>query len=204
MATEHVSNQNVTVETVDPTDFQSRILTIDFLFLDRHSCERCADTEDALHAALDRVDELLADVGVGIHLRKTRVDTEDDAYRTGLQISPTIRLDGRDIQPNFGATECDSCTDIAGCCDDEDEDEAAIDCRSWVYRGHTFDVPPVELLIEAILSRAVGGTNRSRGSPGSVDAATENLQQFFNGNSGSESGSTDGEESSEDSGSCCC
>lgn len=198
MATTPRSESTVRTETVAAADFHNRVLTVDFLFLDRHSCDRCAETEEGLETAVDRVADLLADLGIGLHIRKTKVETSADAYRTGLQISPTIRIDGRDIQPEFEATTCESCTDIADCCD---EDEEAIDCRSWSYRGRTFEVPPVEMVIEAILRHAVGTLSPGAGPVGQPSGSIENLEQFFD--STSEAGTENGEASGEDDSSCC-
>lgn len=196
MTAELDSRQSVTIETVSPEEYHSRVLVIDFLFFDRHDCDRCSGTEDALHAALDRIADLLDDLGIAVRLRKINVATEDAAVATGLKISPTIRIDGRDIQPAFGATSCESCTDIAGCCEEGDE---TVDCRTWKYRGREFDTPPVELLIETILRRGVGShTNAGDAVEGSY-RTTENLHRFFGDDTSSEA-----ESDSSNNGTPCC
>lgn len=172
-------HSNVTVEDVAPDDYSVRTLVIEFLFLDRDVCQRCGDTETALHTALDRVMPLLVDLGVDVILRNIHIETETDARRTGFKISPTIRIDGRDIQPEPIQTPCETCSDLAGCCDDLGND-SGIDCRSWRYRGATSTTPPVALLVESLLRAAltdqVGVGDQQRLES---DRLPENLETFF-------------------------
>ena len=135
------------VRTVQlPADeYTRRRVTVDFLYLDTESCERCIGTEDALETALDRLDPLLAPLDVGLTVRKIHVSDLAAAEATQLAVSPTIRIDGRDIQPDYIENTCESCGDLCDC-------EDAVDCRLWRYRGETQTTAPVEILIEALVA----------------------------------------------------
>lgn len=160
---------------VSPTEYGTRTVTVDFLFLDRVDCDRCRETEESLETAIERVRPLFEEIGATIDYRRIHVDSIDAAKQTELDVSPTIRIDGRDVQPEFASSSCESCTDIA-------EGETVVDCRDWVYRGETYEVAPVPLLIEALLRGAVGPSSSSETS-GSHFQLSEEMRSFFEGDS---------------------
>lgn len=174
---------NVSVESVSPDEYATRAVTVDFLYLDREECTRCRDTDDVLDEAIDRVAPLLADLDVEIERRNVHVDSERAARMTGLTVSPTIRVDGRDVHADPLVSTCESCGDLCDCGED-------IDCRLWAYRGEEYETPPVEMLIDAILRGAVTAAEDAKHRVAPLPA---NLQQFF----GTESEETD------DSNGCC-
>lgn len=140
------NHPNVTVEESTEPASDRRRVDVEFLFLDRETCTRCAGTESALETALDRIAPLLDDLGVDVVVRPIHVDTADVARRTALEVSPTVRIDRRDVQPNPVTSACSDCG------------EPGVDCRLWTYRGETHATPPVELLVEALLRAAVART----------------------------------------------
>ena len=83
--------------------------------------------------------------------------------------SPTIRVNGRDIQLEGKESKCDSCGDLCG--DD-------VDCRIWLYQGKEYTSPPPAMIIDAILREVYG-------QPAAAVAASEpfvlpdNLRKFF-------------------------
>ena len=199
MPTDH---PNVTVEDATPDEYHPRTLAVDFLSLDCETCRRCGGTEEALRLALDRVGGLLADLGVGVVLRNVRVETAADARRTALEISPTVRVDGRDVQPDPVGTPCESCGELAGRREGVDDDPA-VDCRSWRYRGEEYATPPVELLVEEILRAALA----ERASPVARNPTADyrvpqNLRRFFGASASRREHSTG--ESESDAGEPCC
>ena len=56
--------------------------------------------------------------------------------------SPTIRVNGRDICQAVLENSCGCCSEIS---------ETDVDCRVFEYNGETYEVPPKEMLAEAIL-----------------------------------------------------
>ena len=172
-----IEASNVDARDVSPTEYARRVVAVDFLFLDRESCARCAGTEDSLEAALDLVAGVLSDLDVGVDLRRVHVDDATAARLTGLEVSPTVRVNGRDVQSAYRASPCESCGDLCGCAGD-------VDCRVWTYRGEEYDVAPVGLLAEAVL-RAAAAPRESAESAEVTPLETtgrdlsEPIQRFF-------------------------
>lgn len=127
----------------------TRTLRLDFLYLDRSLCERCVATGEALDAALAAAAPALAALGVAVERRDLHVASAADAAAHDLRLSPTIRLDGRDLQPEAPRDRCASCGTLCGCAD-------GLDCRLWRWRGELHEAPPVALLVDALLRAALG------------------------------------------------
>ncbi len=70
---------------------------MDFLYLDLTTCSRCVGSDEALEAAVATVWPALDAMGAGVEVRKTLVETEEQALALGFVSSPTIRVNGRDI-----------------------------------------------------------------------------------------------------------
>ncbi|MFC6824540.1 DUF2703 domain-containing protein [Halopelagius fulvigenes] len=168
---------NVSVEAVTPESSANRTVTVEFLYLDRERCERCGDTEASLREAVDAAATPLDELGVDIALRYVHVESEADARRVRLETSPTVRIDGRDVQPNYRESECDSCGELCDC--DIRCGEDGIGCRVWSYRGEEYEAAPVGLLLAAILRAAVGADSPVR--PDAPHRLPENLRNFFGG-----------------------
>ena len=83
--------------------------------------------------------------------------------------SPTIRLNGRDIELAVTESHCNTCSQLSG---------TDVDCRSWQYQGQTHSTPPKAMVIEAILRSLYGGADG--GPDESLDyEVPENLRRFF-------------------------
>jgi len=176
-----------------PKDTNKRRIVIDFLYLDLSVCTRCQGTDSALAEALAEVSKVLEATGVEVEVNKVNVTTEELAIQHKFVSSPTIRVNGRDIQMEFKETLCESCGDLCG-------DE--VDCRVWVYQGQEYTVPPKAMLIEAILKEVYGGAG-GRNSVAQDYALPENLKHFY----ASMKGKEQARESSccgSSGSSCCC
>ncbi|HCJ58448.1 MAG TPA: ferredoxin, partial [Clostridiaceae bacterium] len=95
--------------------------------------------------------------------------SEELAIKHKFISSPTIRVDGRDIQMEVRESRCESCGELCG--DD-------IECRVWVYKGEEYAVPPKELIMEGLLNGIFGrediaGEDKEYTLP-------ENLKKFYN------------------------
>lgn len=169
------------VHTVQlPADeYTRRTVTVDFLYLDNESCERCVGTENALAAAIDCVEPILGPLDVGLTIRNVHVSELAAAEATQLAVSPTIRIDGRDVQPEYLENSCESCGDLCDCAGE-------VDCRLWRYRGETRTTAPVELLIEALVV-AIAPHHAIGGSRDSEPRLSANVRRFFDGSNSVES-----------------
>ncbi|WP_330686115.1 DUF2703 domain-containing protein [Caproiciproducens galactitolivorans] len=72
------------------------------------------------------------------------------AERFRFLSSPTIRVNGQDICGFVKENRCGCCSEING---------ADVDCRVFEYNGESYEVPPNEMLAEAILKTIFGTTS---------------------------------------------
>ena len=151
-------------------DFKT--LIIDFLYLDLTVCDRCQGTEANLTAAIDQVSDQLMTAGVSFKFNKVNVVNEQQAKNLRFASSPTIRINGRDIQQVMKETYCDACGELCG---------DSIECRVWLYGGKEYTVPPQDMIIEAIMRAAESGTEQRTATYGSEFVVPENLERFFDG-----------------------
>ena len=173
-----------TVSIVQPPaeEYSRRTVTVDFLYLDNESCDRCKGTETALEKALKRVEPILDSLDVGVTVRDIHVSTLETAEATQLAVSPTIRIDGQDIQPGYIENTCEACGDLCGC-------EGDVDCRLWRYRGEEYPTAPVELLVEALVQAVVPDqTQLDDSRTRQAYQISSNVQNFFTGTEDETSG----------------
>lgn len=151
------------------TDVKKRCINIEFLYLDLSVCARCQGTDTSLDEALAEVSKVLEATGIEVLVNKINVNTEELAQKHRFVSSPTIRVNGRDIQMEVKESLCESCGDLCG-------DE--VDCRVWVYQDKEYTVPPKAMIIEAILKEIYGG---DRGSNIVMQeyVMPENLRHFY-------------------------
>jgi hypothetical protein len=119
-------------------------VTVEFLYLDRETCERCRGTEAAVESALAAVRPALALAGASVVLDRVHVDSAATADAVGFEVSPTVRVDGRDVQSDFETADC-GCTD-----------ERTVPCRVWRDDERRREYAPVALLVDAVLRAAYG------------------------------------------------
>jgi hypothetical protein len=117
-------------------------IIIDYLYLDNDTCDRCKETEESLDEAVAEMSRILYMAGTQIFVNKIHVDTIEKATEYRLTTSPTIRVNGKDIQENFNETTCKCCGEI---CNDD------VFCREWTYMGETCDYAPKKMIVDAVL-----------------------------------------------------
>ena len=130
-----------------PKQAGKRKVVIDFLYLDLSVCKWCQGTDKSLEEALNDISNVLQASGIEVVVNKINVTSEELAIKHRFISSPTIRVNGRDIQMEVREKLCDSCGDLCG---------DSVDCRVWVYNGEEYTIPPKALIIEGIL-KAVHG-----------------------------------------------
>jgi hypothetical protein len=150
---------------------KSWTVEVDHLYLDLSTCSRCRASDASLDAAVEIVRPVLDSVGASIAVRKTLVETEEQARVLGFVSSPTIRANGRDIAGELIESTCQECGELCGCDD-------GVDCRAWDYRGERHTEVPTDLIVEAILA-GVGPSGTARSVETPVVEVPENLKRFF-------------------------
>ncbi|MFA5451350.1 MAG: DUF2703 domain-containing protein [Dehalococcoidales bacterium] len=143
---------------------------IEYLFLDLNTCSPCQATEAALDNAVSEITPVLEECGYEIILNKTQVMSVNHAQALQFASSPTIRINGQDIQPVISEKLCPSCSEIGG--------NSAIDCRVWLYNGEEHWSPPKALLMDVILRAAYSGTIQSINTP-SFTHVPDNIKLFL-------------------------
>ena len=107
-----------------PSTVTARKLAAEFLYLDLDSCTWCQETERNLEAVMAQVGPVLDALGVELSLSKRQVRGEAEATALGMTVSPTVRLNGRDIQRGAELAHCGPCSELCG---------EATDCRVWSH-----------------------------------------------------------------------
>lgn len=146
---------------------KERIL-IDLLFLDLSVCTRCQGTDENLDAAVAEVSRVLESTGREVVVNRVHVLSEELARKYHFVSSPTIRVNGQDIQMDIRESLCESCGDLCG---------DSVDCRVWVYRGKEYTEPPKAMIMEAILREVYGSREKVEESKEYV--LPENLKRFY-------------------------
>lgn len=117
--------------------------TIDFLYLDLNTCDRCQETETNLDEAVSIFSEVSKCLNYKVIVNKINVNTKELAEVHRFESSPTIRVNGRDILGAIKENSCSACSAISG-------QETA--CRVFEYSGKAFTEPPTAMILEGILS----------------------------------------------------
>lgn len=160
---------------MEKTTKSLKTIDLAFLYLDLTLCDRCRGTDANLDEALSEIAGILRGAAVEVSLGKIQVRSEAKAERLGLVSSPTIRINGRDIAPEFRESRCGACETVSGM--------KGIDCRTWLFQGKEYTVAPKDLIIDAILREVYGGSAREEAPlPKGVP---ENLRTFFEGKAAS-------------------
>lgn len=155
-----------------PVDAHSEYqLDIELLYIDLTVCDRCLGTEQNLDEAISTVEPMLKGMGYSVNLTKTLVESEEQARALQFISSPTVRINGQDIQLEAKESHCSSCSSLVS--------DEPVDCRSWEYKGETFDAPPPAMLVEAIV-RHLFDTAPSVGDENTKPyTLPDNLKRFF-------------------------
>jgi len=149
---------------------EKRRLTIDFLYLDLTVCSWCQGTESSLDTAISEVAQVLSATNIEVAVNKINVVSEEQARQLRFVSSPTIRVNGRDIQLEVKESLCDSCGDLCG---------DTVDCRIWVYQGKDYTIPPKAMIIEAILREVYGSPQEFLQDSSTDFELPDNLKTFF-------------------------
>ncbi|NLB23810.1 MAG: arsenite efflux transporter metallochaperone ArsD [Clostridium sp.] len=142
-------------------------VTIEYLYLDLKTCDRCVGTDEVLDEVLDVLEPTLKLAGYKIVRRKIEMSTVEIANEYQFLSSPTIRINDKDIFLSVEENDCGQCSDIAGC---------DVECRVFRYEDEVYEIPPKEMLANAILktlfSDNINSTNTEYIMP-------ENLKEFY-------------------------
>lgn len=145
-------------------------IAIEYLYLDLQTCNRCIGTDAVLDEVMAVLTPALKLAGYEVEYSKIEMEAPELARQFQFVSSPTIRVNGWDIFQSVDENSCDCCSEISG---------ADVDCRVFEYNGKSYEVPPKEMLAEAIL-KAVFGRPESGCFCGNYELP-DNLKNFYEG-----------------------
>ena len=149
---------------------KEKVIEVEYLYLDLNTCERCVGTDKVLEDVLEKLAGAFSLAGYTLEYRKVKMETAEMAYAYRFLSSPTIRVNGRDICSSVQENNCGCCGEIAG---------TEVDCRVFSYNGKTYEVPPAEMVAEAVMRMAFRPKVSACCSGGYV--LPDNLKKFFDG-----------------------
>ncbi len=147
-------------------------VVVEYLYLDLHTCERCIGTDRELDEVMMVLTPALELAGFDVEYNKVEMATEEIAKQYQFPSSPTIRVNGVDIGGPVQENSCGCCSEISG---------TDIDCRVFEHDGQSYEVPPKEMLAEAIL-RIVFSESEGGCAYGDYELP-QNLKTFYEGKS---------------------
>ncbi len=109
-------------------------------------CPWCMETKKLV---MDCIEEL----GVEASLEEILVDSDEKADKHNFMGSPTVRINGIDIQEEVSKGQCLPCEELAEADSETTEfvkQECKCGCRTYLFRGQEYPYPPKELIKEAI------------------------------------------------------
>ena len=174
-----------------------KLLDIEFMYLDLSMCTRCQGTETSLEEAISEVAQILEAPGVEVAVSKIHVQSKEQAAALGFAVSPTIRVNSRDIQMDWRESPCDSCGEFCGCVGE-------VSCREWEYQGQWYTIPPKGLIIDAILRKIYGGDEKVSEIRSQKSDVSANLKRFFEAKRKKETGIGQNKDSSLKDVTDCC
>ncbi|RXT03892.1 DUF2703 domain-containing protein [Ammoniphilus sp. CFH 90114] len=149
---------------------ESKQLTIDFMYIDLDVCTRCKGTEENLDQVMTEVVSLLTTTGYDVKVNSILIENEKQAEALKFVSSPSIRINGKDIDLTTKESSCDSCGSITG---------TNVDCRVWVYEGNEYTEAPKALIMNAILKEVYGAKESQNNEVKDSYVVPDNLKKFF-------------------------
>jgi hypothetical protein len=123
-----------------------------------------------LKQALEDVKTMLQETGCEVKLQKIHIQTKALAIEHKFVSSPTIRVNGSDIQLEVKEDLCPTCGTLT--------EGSEVLCRVWNYQGKEYPSPPKELILDAIISH-ISGHQTEKKTDSEVYILPKNLVQFF-------------------------
>lgn len=107
-------------------------MKIELLYL--MDCPYCLKTKKLLKDVTKEFD-------LGIKIKEILIDSDVKAKKHKFIGSPTVRIDGKDIQEIVTKQVCPACSEISGKC---------TTCRTYLYKRKSYPFPPKKMIREAI------------------------------------------------------
>ena len=154
----------------------NNVISVEFLYLDLSHCGRCSGTSDVLTSALRTATPVLEALGYSVELKSIHVLSAEQAKELCFIASPTIRINGRDIQPEAYQSSCKECGELCNCAE-------GVDCRVWEWNGERTLTPQVGMIVGLLVdvARQPGRTHTTQTPHGHTVTSAQNIEKFFGG-----------------------
>ncbi len=99
------------------------------------------------------IKESLKELGSKSKVEEILIDSDEKARKYHFVGSPTIRIDGKDIQEKLSKGKCLPCEELAEHTKGTTEfvkQECSCGCRIYFYKGRQYPYPPKEMIKEVI------------------------------------------------------
>ena len=99
------------------------------------------------------VKESLEELGVKAEVEEILIDTDEKARKYNFVGSPTVRINGKDIQEEVSKGQCLPCEELAERAEKATEfvkQECRCGCRIYFYKGRQYPYPPKEMIEDTI------------------------------------------------------
>ncbi|MFQ6009602.1 MAG: DUF2703 domain-containing protein [Candidatus Aenigmatarchaeota archaeon] len=110
------------------------------------NCPHCVKTKGL-------VKESLKELGVKAEVEETLIDSDERAKKYNFVGSPSVTINGKDIQEEVSKGRCMSCEELAEQTKGTTEfvkQECMCGCRTYFFKGKQYPYPPKEMIKEAI------------------------------------------------------
>lgn len=109
-------------------------------------CPWCVKTKDLIRKSLE-------ELAIKADIKEILIDSDEKARKYNFAGSPTIRINGKDIQEGISKGRCLPCEELAEQTKGITEfvkQECGCGCRLYSYKGKQYPYPPKEMIKEAI------------------------------------------------------
>ncbi len=131
-----------------PKPLQITPITVGFLFLDQDTCAPCGGTAQTLAQAVKILHPLLKALSIKIVVNHIHISSKEIAITQQLVSSPTIRINGVDLDPSLSEANCETCGTIAG-------NDTKVNCRIWEWHDKTYTALPLDMILIALMNAAL-------------------------------------------------
>ena len=109
-------------------------------------CPWCIKTKNLIR-------ESLKELNTKANVEEILIDSEEKSKKYKFAGSPTIRINGKDIQENVSKDRCLPCEELVEYTKGTTKfvkQECSCGCRIYFYKGKNYPYPPKEMIKEAI------------------------------------------------------
>jgi len=110
------------------------------------NCPWCVKTKKLVRGSL-------RELGVKADIEEILIDSDEKAKKYNFTGSPTVRINGKDIQEEVSKAQCLCCEEIAESLEKATEfvkQECRYGCRVYFYKGKQYPYPPKDMIKDVV------------------------------------------------------